>query len=336
MQYETFRATAYKNKYEIAIETETERISYGDLLKTVLAFYNSLCQMSLCGKTVAVFTGASSKTVAAVFGALKADCKCVIMSPSGNLERINKSLSVYRPDVAVVYSQHLNQLAPSLVAFGTSCAVTIGDGIPEQQYLPSVYSFDELVEINDYAIQSADGKNGQLVFESELAVFEHADAIKSLGKRDGVLFDLPLYTSASYYALEKVFENGKKCVFLTTPDKKTIKKKKVKLAIVGNTKNQLDCNTVAVSSDDVFAIQNQLLYVKDTEQYISERCGYPIKLSYDGSKLKVYVELGADADILSVSSSPLAQALSDICKDAFFAINCTKSIIFKKQFDYNN
>ena len=336
MRYETFKASAYKNKYEIAIETESERISYGDLLKTVTAFYNSLCQMSLCDKTVAIFTGACPETVAAVFGALRANCRCVVMSPSGNLERINRSLSNYRPDIAIVYSGHLNRLAPSLMAFGTTCAVTIGEKAPEQQYLPSVYSFDELVEINDYTIQATDGKNGQLVFESASDAFEHTAAIKSLGKRDGILFDFPLYTADSYCALGDALENGKKCVFLASSDKKLVKKKKVKLALVGGAKTELGCDTVPLGTNDVIAVQNQILYVKNAEQYLFEQCGYPVKLLYDGIKLKVYVALGRDVDVSAVSSSPLASAFADACKEAFYAINCTKSLIFKKQIDYNN
>lgn len=335
MQYESFRASAYKNKYEIAIETDSLRVSYGELIKTTGGFYNSLCQMSLYGKTVAVFTGGCVQTVSAVFAALKADCKCVVISPAGNLERINKSLSVYRPDIAVVYGKHLERLAPSLIAFGTSTAVVVGDDIPEQQYLPSVYSFDELVDINDYSVQTPSGKDGSIVFDAPSAEFLYTDAIENLGKRDGVLFDLPLYTEAAYRALCNTLEGGKKCVFLKSPDKKTAKKKKIKLAVVANEKDY-DCQMAFATSDEFYSIGGQILDIKQTEQYISEQCGYPAKIAYDGHKLKLFVELGRDADIAAVKSSPLAAALSGICAEAFFAINCTKSIVFKKEFDYNN
>lgn len=329
MQYSTLKTSAYKNKYETALETLDERISYGELLQRVNALYNSLCQMDLCKKTIAVFTGNSVNTVYTVYAALRAGCNCVIMSPAGNAQRINRSLSKYRPAAAFVNAHNLGRLAPSLKAFGCNCAVATSEC--DERLLPIVYEIEELLEFNDYSTHATgEVGGGQLIFESACAPFEFFNDILNTKTRSGILLCLPLYTGAAFAALDTILTNGKKCVFLNSPTSQLVKKKNISLAICADFDLQLGCNTVFYKNANTFGINGQILYCEDTENYISAACGYPVSCDIEGSKLKILVTLGANTDMSVLKNSPLTSAISECLNDALYGINCPKSIVFKK------
>ncbi len=330
MNFDDFKAAAYRYKYETAIETEYERVSYKELLTRVNALYNSFCQMGITGKTVAVLTGNCPQTVYAILAAVKAGCRCVLCRVSGPVDALAEKLSVYRPSVAVVHSCHYMHTVPVLRDCGCNCAVVAEQGDVDRTLLPAVHFLSELVEINDYSSLPTEQKDGIVVLANDGVHWDTKAAIESTGRRDGVYIGLPLYCGAGFDAVFSALFSGHKCVFLERPTKQIFKKKNVKLALVYKGLPTFDCDALFYQNDNTICINNEFIYPAECEKLISDAIGYPTVCEYDGEKIKISVILPPDADISAVSGSPLARAIAGHAADAFYGLACRKSVVFKK------
>ena len=328
MIYQQFKTIAYKHKYEIAIETEDERISYGELLERAGALYNSFCQMGVAGKTVAIFTNRCPQTVYAVLAASRAGARCVIMRASGPIAKIKDKLSVYRPRVAMMHACHLDRLSDALLSAGCSCAVTVGKA--ESEVMPTLYTLSDLMEINDYSVVTPPAAEGSVVLANDGVRFDASEQIKNVPQRAGIFNSLPLYCGAGYDAMWQTLMSGHKCFFTDMPKAALFKRKKIALALLYEGDDSFGCDAVYYSNPDTFCINGEFLYPEECEEAISTATGYPVRCDYEDGKVKITVTLPPDSDISAVSDSPLARAVSGYCADVFYGVICRKSVVFKK------
>ena len=328
MTYAQFKTVAYKHKYEIAIETEDERISYGELLERAGALYNSFCQMGIAGKTVAIFTNRCPQTVYAVLAASRAGARCVIMRASGPISKIKETLSVYRPSAAILHACHLDRLTPALLSAGCKSAITVGK--TESEMMPSLYTLSELMDINSYSIVTPPLSEGSVVLANDGVRFDASEEIKNVPARAGIYNSLPLYCGAGYDAMWQTLMSGHKCFFTDMPSKALFKRKKIALALLYEGDDSFDCDAVFYSNPDTFCINGEFLYPEECEEAIGNATGYPVRCDYEEGKVKITVTLPPDSDISAVSDSPLARAVSGYCADVFYGIICRKSVVFKK------
>ncbi len=330
MTYNEFKTAAYKYRYETAIENEYVRISYGELLGRVNALYNSLCQMGVSGKTVAVLTGNCPETVYAIFACLKAGCRCVLCRVSGPKSALLQKLEVYRPSVAVLHTCHFNHSVDALKKVGCNCAIVTEQGEVDDTLLPSVYFLNDLLQINDYNASTATQTDGSIVLANDGAHFDTKDAIDALDKREGVYIGLPLYCGAGFDSLIFALLSGHKCVFCHTPSKQLFKKKNVRLSLAYSGTPTFDCNTLFYENNNTFCINGEFVYKEECENIISMAIGYPVFLDFDGNKLKITVKLFENDDIGAVAGSPLARAVANCAADVLYGAACPKSVVFKK------
>lgn len=330
MTYNEFKTAAYRYRYEAAIETEDERISYGELLERVNALYNSFCQMGAPGKTVAVLTGNCPETVYAILACLKAGCRCVLCRVSGPKSALSQKLAVYRPSVAVIHACNFVHSADILAKSGCNCAVFVGRAEADMSLLPSVHFMTDLLEINDYSSMIAPQSEGSVVLANDGVHFDTKDAISSLGRRDGVFVGLPLYCGAGYDSLVFSLLSGHKCVLSAAPTKQFFKKKNVKLALVYKGVDVFDTDALFYENDNTFCINGEFVYPEECKNLISEAIGYPVFPEYDGKKLKITVKLFENDDIDAVSKSPLARAVAREAGDVLYGVPCPKTVVFKK------
>jgi len=330
MTYNEFKTAAYRYRYEAAIETEYERISYGELIERVNALYNSFCQMGVVGKTVAVLTGNCPETVYAILATLKAGCRCVLCRVSGPSESLFQKLVAYRPSVAVVHACHFERTVGLLEKSGCSCAVIAERAEVNRELLPSVHLLSDLLEINDYNAASLPASEGSVVLANDGVRFDSGNAITSLGKRDGVYIGLPLYCGAGFDSLFTALMSGHKCVFCHVPSASLFKKKSVRLALVYKDSPVFDTDALFYQNDNTLCINGEFVYPEECENIISAEIGYPVFLSYDGKKLKITVKLYENDDISAVSTSPLTRAVAKSAAKVLYGVACPKSVVFKK------
>lgn len=328
MTYQQFKTVAYKHKYEIAIETEDERISYGELLERVGALYNSFCQMGIAGKTVAIFTNRCPQTVYAVLAASRAGARCVLMRASGPVSKIKEKLSAYRPSAAILHACHLDRLSGALLSAGCNSAITVGK--VESEVMPTLYTLSELMDINDYSVVNAPLSEGSVVIANDGVKFDVSEKIKSVPVRAGIYISLPLYCGAGYDAMWQTLMSGHKCFFTDMPSKALFKRKKIALALVYEGDESYDCDAEYYSNPDTFCINGEFLYPEECEEAISKSVGYPARCDYEGGRVKITITLPPDSDISAVSESPLARSVSGYCADVLYGIVCRKSVVFKK------
>lgn len=328
MTYQQFKTVAYKYKYEIAIETEDARISYGELLERAGALYNSFCQMGIAGKTVAIFTNNCPETVYAVLAASRAGARCVIMRASGPISKIKSTLSVYRPSAAILHACHLERLTPALTAADCRCAVTVGKA--ESDALPSLYTLSELMQINDYNVVTTPVSGGSVVLANDGVRWDVSERIAALTRRDGVYLSLPLYCGAGYDALWATLMSGHKCVISDMPSKNLFKRKKISLALLYEGDDAFGYDAEYYSNPNTFCINSEFLYPEECEEIVSRASGYPTRCDYKDGKVKITLTLPQGSDIGSVSDSPLSRAIAGYCADIFYGVVCRKSVVFKK------
>lgn len=328
MIYQSFKTVAYKYKYETAIETDSERITYGELLDRSATLYNSFHQLGIAGKTVAVFTNSCPETVYAVLAASRAGARCVICRASGSLAGIKQMLFVYRPAVAIVHACHLERLAPVLNECDCHCAVTVGK--TECDSIPSLFPLSELMELNDYSVVGKPATEGSVVLANDGVRWDVTERIKALAPREGVFLSLPLYCGAGFDALWQAIMTGHKCVICDIPTKNLLKRKKVALCLVYEGEDNYGIDALYYSNPDTICINREFLYKEECDRSLSESTGYPVTCEYDGEKIKIVVTMSSESDIDSVKDSPLSAALGGYCADIFYGIICRKSIVFKK------
>lgn len=328
MIYQTFKTVAYKYKYETAIETESERITYGELLERTSRLYNSFCQLGLEGKTVAVFTNNCPETVYAVLAASRAGARCVICPASGPISQIRQSFFVYRPVVAILHACHLSRIAPVMDECGCHCAVTVGKA--ECDFLPAVHTLSDLMQLNDYVVPTPPKAEGAVVLASDGVRWDVTERIKALPPREGVYLSLPLYCGAGFDALWQALVTGHKCVICDIPTKAFLKRKKVSLCLLYEGQDSFGLDAEFYSNPNTFCINNEFLYKEKSDSLLSERVGYPVECDFCDNKLRISITLTKDADIDSVKNSPLSHAIKEYCSDVFCGIICQKSVVFKK------
>ncbi len=330
MDYNQFKAAAYKFRYEAAIETENERISYGELLERVGALYNSFCQMGVTGKTVAVLTDNCPQTVYAILACLKAGCRCVLCRVSGPLSALKEKLLVYRPSVAVLHSCHFAHTADVLRQIGCNSAVVAGRSDIDTECLPSVHFLADLLQINDYSAPACAQSEGSVILANDGVRFDTQKSIEILDRRDGVYIGLPLYCGAGFDSLFFALLSGHKCVFCQSPSKQFFKKKNVKLALVYKNAEVFDIDALFYENDNTFCINCEFVYSEECKKIISAAIERPVECFYDGKKFKTVVKLFENEDIKSVSSSPVTSAVTKSVAEALYGVPCLKSVVFKK------
>lgn len=328
MIYQQFKTVAYKFKYETAIETESERITYGELLQRSATLYNSFFQLGIAGKTVAVFTNNCPETVYAVLAASRAGARCVICRVSGPLKKIKETLSVYRPSVAIVHACHLGRISPALAGCGCHCAVTVGRA--QDDSIPSLYTLADLMEINDYNTVAPQEGEGSVVLANDGVHWDVTERIAALPAREGVFLSLPLYCGAGFDALWQTLMTGHKCVICDIPTKGMLRRKKVSLCLVYEGEDSFGIDAEYYSNPDTYCINREFMYKAECEDYLSESTGYPVDCTFDGKRLRITLTLNSDSDIEAVKDSPLSHALSGYCADTFYGMICRKSVVFKK------
>ncbi len=330
MDYNQFKTAAYKYRYEAAIETDYERISYGELLERVGALYNSFCQMGMTGKTVAVLTGNCPETVYAILACLKAGCRCVLCRVSGPLDALREKLIVYRPSVAVLHACHFAHSTDVLKQVGCTSAVVAGQDNVDTESLPSVHFLNELLEINNYIAPPAPSAEGNIILANDGVRFDTQNALQSLDRRDGVYIGLPLYCGAGFDSLFFALLSGHKCVFSPSPTKQFFKKKNVKLALLYKDAPAFDVEALFYENDNTVCINCEFIYIQECEKLISDAIERPVSCFFDGNKFKTAIKLFEDDDIKRISSSPIMDTLTKSVAEALYGVPCPKSVVFKK------
>ncbi len=329
MTYNEFKTAAYKYKYETAVETQTSRLSFGDLLEKSNALYNSFCQMGLLSKTVAVMTGNTADSLISIIACLRADITCKIMRAAGPALHIQKSLLYFGASAVIVSADDFLHIAPAIKNGGCNCAIVTGK--PQNtSALSSVYSFDSLLKLNDYTTIEPTKNEGTASVQYPQCRLETELKIESVGERDGVFIGLPIYTAAGFDAVCKTLLNGKKCVFSSAPSKQFFNKKSVVFSLMFDGCDSFETDALFYKNTDAARIGTDIFFTDEFENSITDAVGYPCECVFDGSRIKICVFVPKDTDLGQVALSPLARALAAAAKDTFYRADCPKSVIFKK------
>lgn len=329
--YRHFKTVAYKHKYETAIEYRKSRVLYSELLEKVNAVYNSFCQMMTEG-TLIVLSRDTEQTVCVSYAASRAGLCTLHADPKLPLVRLEELVAKYRPQFALLPSCEAERVGAVLAKGGCKYAVLTGERI-QTDVFPSVFYYDELVKMNDYAFVRPDAERCPEHFFEDGFVSVPPD-LSSLGIRDGIFIGMPVFTSGALTALDGVLGSGHKCVVMTDINPKAFSKQKVRAVITCDPAafRSFSCDIIPLPLRDGVQVVTGGLF---DSAYISEKltrlCSREINCVLLKDRITATVTLAAQDDAAAIQGSPVALALKSAATDLLYPFDMPKTFVFKQK-----
>lgn len=216
--YKKFKASAIRNKYEIAFETDKKRISYAELLKKVDALYNALKNMDVQGAAIVITDDLFSLAVTAL-ALSKRGVKRVICESAVPVRDLLTYCKRYSPSVVFLPDTSLARLENKLIDAGVKTVVTYGQ---IETLFPASFEFEDLIRRNDYELTGEYQPTAEAVFSQDTAV-----KLTGVSYNEGIVCDLPHPSKACSRVTSEILYSGGKCFLFKEITKKICKKKKV-------------------------------------------------------------------------------------------------------------
>lgn len=344
--YDRIKSAAYKYKYETALETQSLRISYRELLNMIDAVYNSLCVMNVTGGAVAVLLRSCAASVCSSFACDRAGFECITADSLISEAAAERLAEKYRPSVVIMPYSQLLRLADVFLRFGCRTAVLTeipsqNGGIENNQMFPAQFEFDSLLEKNDYTFVDKDrgGRRFEHVFFSGgdcdgKYIDTMPDGIANLPPRTPVYIDLPLYEHAGAVAVTSLLYGGRRCFLTDMPDKKLFKRKKVGAVICDRLSAEayrdFPCKILTAETDPrrpFLYVGGGLFCLKDINARLSVISGMNAVCEFDGCRLRIIFETDSVPDM----QSTYVKRLAADCRRLLSAYNVPKSFVFRKK-----
>lgn len=328
--YQKFKKTAYKFKYETLFETDTERVRYGDYLSRVNAVYNALLRLNFSGGTVMLFARTSPDAFSVALACDRAGYRCVITDSKLPVFEVENAVKKHTPALCIGEGRELLRISKRLIEIGCK-SVVVTDNSPLPNVFPTEYSLSELVLQNDYVtVNSNTDKKGEFVFafddNTPLPDMSFANDIKA---REGIVLDIPFYRNAGAYVFcELVYGCHRICFCDNSP--KTLKKKKITTLVTAGDRCETPIETVRVCCSEKTYIGGGIFEKEQIESVLSKAYPMPVSLSAGEGKIRVGVSVGADADMEALQFYPPVQALKSVAKEILYPFDVPKMFAFKK------
>lgn len=332
--YERLKTAAYKYKYETALETESRRISYKELLEMTDAVYNSLCVANASGGNVAVLLRACPEAVLVYFACARAGFECVSADSRLSPEKAARLAKEYNPSVVILPSSESLRLGGIFSKHGCKTAVFTGE-MPDIQIFPAQFGFDILLDKNNYKVSEKKREQragGHAFFDGNGYKDILPQEIFELPPREPIYIALPVYENAGSLALTELLYSGRRCFIPQTNDMKMFKRKKLCAVICDELSGPLYPErfrfvfTVKTDAAKPFAYAGGgTLYMREIEEKLSQTAGLPVQCRFDGVKIRIAV---LTDDINASDDSALVKKLANACSDILYAYNMPKSLVF--------
>ena len=323
--FEKFKASAFKNKYEIAFETDKKRINYGEVLGKVNALYNALANMGISGRAL-VFCGDAESTAVISFALSKAGVERILLNKKIPCFDAGKMCKKYLPSVCFLPANEFERLAPTLEKSGVKCVITTGDKPP---FFPAQFELSKLIESNDFKVFKDYNSTDKIEFyeDAECETFSFADVLE----RDAVVLDIPLFCPAGARLFSNCLYSGKKCFLPSEFSPKYFKKHKVKMLVTDSGKEKFykdfvcEKNFVPVGRrivDGSFFDSDKLA------SKLSSLTDAKAEVSFNGAVIGVSVIFDNDADDLKMKEE--TALIRSAAIDLLYPFDKKKTITVKK------
>lgn len=334
-EFDNFNVSSLKYKYEIAIETENDRISYQRLSGMVNAIYNSLTLMNTEGTSVAVLLPNSPETVCSYYACSKAGFDCVSASDKISRAQAYELVIAHRPSVVIMPGFELLRLADIFADNGCTSAVCTGDE-PQKQYFPAQFSFDRLLKENDYDYvrKTLKGSGRHIVFYGDSFNDTIPDTLYATALREPVFVDLPVFENAGALVFSSLFDIGHRCFITGEKSARLFKKKKVKNAVCFEgdelSFGGFSCDLHVVKQDSskpYVCTCGGLFNPLKVENYLAAKFNLPVVCSLKDNKIRLIIEV----EEIPSPQEGLVKELKNETSDLLYGINLPKSFVFRKK-----
>ena len=334
-EFENFNVSSLKYKYETAIETENDRISYQRLSGMVNAIYNSLTLMNTNGASVAVLLPNSPEAICSYYACSKAGFDYVAASSKISRVEAYELVIAHRPSVVIMPSGELSRLADIFLDNGCKNAVFTGNDA-QKQYFPSQFSFDRLLKENDYdyARKTAKSPGRHIVFYGDSFNDKIPQSLYKVAVREPIFVDLPIFENAGALVFSSLLDTGHRCFILSEKSARLFKKKKVKSVVCFNGDEQsfsdFDCDLYVIEQDGskpYVCSHSGLFSPQKVSEYLGKRFVLPVVCSLSDNKIRLIMEV----EEIPSPQDRLVIELKNQTSDLLYSISLPKSFVFRKK-----
>lgn len=326
--YLKFRTSAYKHKYDIAVETDSKRITYGELNSDVISLCNSLANMNI-GKSALVMLPDCAELAVSCLALSKAGFERMLASPLLSSADVGEILLSFIPDVVFLPSEQLGRLGPVLADHGCACAVVLGN---EQCIFPAQFDYYDLIVRNDYRVASECQPS-----QSEPVFFYDSDKpLPESITADAACIRLPLCEKQGAFVLSDILYRGAKWVHIKEINKKTVKKKKADRVFTDPSSAYMyagaGCEVDVLPFAERFRrCGDRLADLSKLSEQFCAVCKDSVTVSFSGVKMHITLTLGADAGKTDIESHPSVAAVKRAAPDLLYGIDCPKTFTVKQK-----
>ncbi len=323
-----FRDAAFKNKYEIAFETEKKRMTYAELYDKVNAIYNSLYNMGVEGSAVVALSDPIKASIAAL-ALSKRGMKRIFTNSKVSKTELSILVKKHSPSVIFAEGSELSRLFECLEQTGVKTAVFTGKS---EQIFPSQFDFDQLVVLGDYTLVKEYESTNKIVFSDNTLVTLKPSCYDSL--KQGVCVDVPVYCKLSAKVISEILYRGGRCVFFDETNAKKLKKRKAQF-VVTDTNN---IENYKGFKGQIFGVDIGIRKIGDSffdgdkiSGYISKISGLDVRVIYNGAVICVSVMLSEKDDLNNPKTNKSVQIAKQCALDVLYPFNSKKTFAVKQK-----
>ncbi len=330
--YEKLKRCCYKFKYETAIETDTERIQYGELLTRVNAVFNALLRLNTGGGTVFIFSRTSVNSLCCAYACNRAGFDCVIADSRLPLFDVADIVNRFSPSLCIAQGRELRRISKTLFENGCKSSVCT-DTAPLCSILPTEYRLSELIEQNDYLVVNHIRErcpNTYFAFDDGVLVTDFS-WMKKFARRDGLLVRLPFYKHAGVQTVTELLYDCHRLVITDTDDAKILKKKKIRALVTADTKPAFSGETVALEMSVLPMVGGGVYDCDRITETVRKIYKLPFSISLEDGKIRVSVTVDSDADMGRLQLYPPVMALKTLCRELLYPFDTSKTFAFTRK-----
>lgn len=331
--YNEFKISAYKYKYETAIETSFFRLTYGELLTRINAVSNSLFQMRLEGGIALLSRDAFTVFVTAC-AASKAGIPCVIADSKMQMSEAEALIKKYTPQAVFLPTAELERIGGVFCENGCKTCIATEGTVQENSIFPSQFDFDSLIKINDYVTvrEASNTTVKTCFFDGEDLVTPDLSAVFCHPIREGVYTDVPVFEPVGACILSALLKNGRKYCNLGRPDKKVFKKHKI-TTVITDARYEINADIIeAPAAMSYLRVGGGLFRAKKLSKELTQAIQRQTECEFSDGKIRVVVTLLDTDDTKGLSKgSELAKTVISAANDILYPFETPKSFIFKRK-----
>lgn len=325
--FEKFKPSAFKNKYDIVFAKDKSRTTYGELYNYVCALYNAFSNMSISGSALILCDDGENiaKTCLALS---KLGVKRVIADAKISGTVAKKLVKKHSPSVVFIQSEYVKKLAPFLLEEKVVTVVTYG--VAEGTF-PAQFCFEELCEKNDFVLISDYESTSETEFEAEQDFT--LPKLENYNLKNGVFIDIPPFCQLYSSLLSQIIYEGGKCVFFEKNTAKMHKKAGTCLVITDKSKETLykdfTCDVFVTLWDSVRVGESFIDTVKLSD-ILSDFSGASVTVTYNGAVINVLAVFPENTYFEDVQNSEEIISLKKLALDLLSPYDKKKTITVKK------